>query len=106
MPGMGQSVGPVAPASIGSAWRTSLKHRSPATLRKAKLRIVDGYWRADDPIPGLIFYGIEPLRRMVHHNIRSALVHSLRWLFNTARRLRPLANEAGPNVKGRSNVAP
>ena len=107
MHAMGQSIGPVATASIGSAWRTSLKHRSPATLRKAKLRIVDGYWRADDPIPGLIFYGIEPLRRMVHHKIPRALVRSIRWLFNAAKKARrPLANDAGPNVKGQSNVAP
>src|SRR4051812_6085446 len=84
----GRSIEPVETARIGSAWRTSLKHRSPPALRKANLRIVDGYWRADDPIPGLIFYGVEPLRRMVHHNIRAALVHSLRWLFNTAKRLR------------------
>ncbi|MEA2940178.1 MAG: D-aspartate ligase [Bradyrhizobium sp.] len=88
MHAMGRSIEPVEAASIGSAWRTSLKHRSPPALRKANLRIVDGYWRADDPIPGLIFYGVEPVRRMVHHNIRSALIHSLRWLFNTARKLR------------------
>jgi predicted ATP-grasp superfamily ATP-dependent carboligase len=88
MHAMGRAIEPVETASIGSAWRTSLKHRSPPVLRKAKLRIVDGYWRAEDPVPGLIFYGIEPMRRMLHHNIRGALVHSLRWLFNTAKRLR------------------
>jgi predicted ATP-grasp superfamily ATP-dependent carboligase len=88
MHAMGRSIEPVETASIGSAWRTSLKHRSPPALRKAKLRIVDGYWRAEDPIPGLIFYGIEPMRRMLHHNIQGALVHSFRWLFNTAKRLR------------------
>jgi predicted ATP-grasp superfamily ATP-dependent carboligase len=88
MHAMGRSIEPVETASIGSAWRTSLKHRSPPALRKANLRIVDGYWRADDPIPGLIFYAVEPVRRMLHHNIRDALAHSLRWLFNTAKRLR------------------
>ncbi|MEA2887689.1 MAG: D-aspartate ligase [Bradyrhizobium sp.] len=88
MHAMGRPIEPVETASIGSAWRTSLKHRSPPALRKAKLRIVDGYWRADDPIPGLIFYAVEPVRRMLHHNIRGALAHSLRWLFNTAKRLR------------------
>jgi D-aspartate ligase len=84
---MERSIEPVETVAIGSAWRTSLKHRSPSALRKANLRIVDGYWRANDPLPGLIFYGIEPVRRMVHHNIPSALVHSIRWLFNTAKRL-------------------
>ena len=88
MHAVGRSIEPVETASIGSAWRTSLKHRSPPALRKANLRIVDGYWRADDPIPGLIFYAIEPVRRMLHHNVRGALAHSLRWLFNTAKRLR------------------
>jgi predicted ATP-grasp superfamily ATP-dependent carboligase len=83
----GRSVEPGDTASIGPAWRTSLKHRSPARLRKANVRIVDGYWRADDPIPGLIFYGIEPVRRMVHQSIPGALAHSIRWLFNTAKRL-------------------
>jgi predicted ATP-grasp superfamily ATP-dependent carboligase len=106
MHAMGRSIEPAETAAIGSAWRTSLKHRSPSALRKANLRIVDGYWRADDPIPGLIFYGVEPVRRMVHHNLRGALAHPLRWLFNTAKRLRARWLTAGPNVKGRSNVAP
>jgi D-aspartate ligase len=88
MHAMGRSIEPVETASIGSAWRTSLKHRSPPALRKTNLRIADGYWRADDPIPGLIFYGIEPVRRMLHHNIRDALAHPLRSLFNTAKKLR------------------
>jgi D-aspartate ligase len=107
MHAVGQSIEPVETGSIKSAWRTSLKHRSPPALRKAKLKIVDGYWRASDPIPGLIFYGIEPVRRMLHHNIRGALVHSLRWLFNTAKKLRARwLTTPAPNVKGRSNVAP
>jgi D-aspartate ligase len=88
MHAMGRPIEPVQTASTGSAWRTSLKHRSPPALRKANLRIVDGYWRAEDPVPGLIFYGIEPMRRMLHHNIRGALAHSFRWVFNTAKRLR------------------
>jgi D-aspartate ligase len=87
MHAMGRSIEPVDTASVGSAWRTSLKHRSPARLREANVRIVDGYWRANDPIPGLIFYGIEPVRRMVHHNIPRALVHSIRWLLAIAKRL-------------------
>src|SRR3954453_2159954 len=88
MHAVGRSIEPVETASMRSAWRTSLKHRSPPALRKANLRIVDGYWRAEDPVSGLIFYGIEPMRRMLHHNIRSAVAHSFRWVFNTAKRLR------------------
>jgi predicted ATP-grasp superfamily ATP-dependent carboligase len=84
---MGQSIASVDTGSVGLAWRTSLKHRSPASLREADVRIVDGYWRADDPVPGLIFYGIEPVRRMIHRSIPGALAHSVRWLFNKAKRL-------------------
>lgn len=88
MHAMGRSIEPLETTWARFAWRTSLKHRSPSALRKGNLTIIDGYWRADDPIPGLIFYGVEPVRRMVHHNIRAALVYSLRWFFNTAKRLR------------------
>src|SRR6267154_414951 len=103
MHAMGRLIEPVETASIGSAWRTSLKHRSPPALQKTNLRIVDGYWRANDPIPGLIFYGIEPVRRMLHHIIRGALAHSLWWLFNTAKRLRARwLTRPAANVKGRS----
>jgi D-aspartate ligase len=66
---------PVAPATVGAeaiAWRTSLKHRLPRGLRSAGGRIVDGYWRADDPVPGLIFYAVEPVRRLINRCLSGA----------------------------------
>jgi len=67
------------------AWRTSLKHRAPADLLVANVRISDGYWRASDPLPGLLFYGIEPVRRIMHFGIRNALIHAMRWFVNKAK---------------------
>jgi len=65
----GQPVGPVAAGSEAIAWRTSLKHRAPMGLRDAGIKIVDGYWRAADPIPGLIFYAVEPVRRIINRGL-------------------------------------
>jgi D-aspartate ligase len=82
----GQSVPHIDRTSGRVAWRTSLRHRSPAGLRDAGVRIADGYWRANDPIPGLVFYGIEPVRRILHRGLPSALVIATRWLFNMAKK--------------------
>jgi D-aspartate ligase len=65
----GQGVGPVAAGSQAIAWRTSLKHRAPQGLRGAGIKIVDGYWRASDPVPGLIFYAVEPVRRIINRGL-------------------------------------
>jgi predicted ATP-grasp superfamily ATP-dependent carboligase len=82
----GQPIPRIDKTPVRVAWRTSLKHRAPASLRKANVRIADGYWRASDPIPGLIFYGIEPVRRMIHHCLPIALMSATRWLFNKAKK--------------------
>jgi D-aspartate ligase len=68
------------------AWRTSLKHRAPASLLAANVKISDGYWRASDPLPGMVFYGIEPVRRIVHFGVRNALIYAMRWVVNKARK--------------------
>jgi D-aspartate ligase len=65
----GQPVRPEACRTATIAWRTSLKHRAPMGLRDASVRIVDGYWRATDPLPGLIFYAIEPVRRLINRGV-------------------------------------
>jgi D-aspartate ligase len=65
----GQPVRPEACGAATIAWRTSLKHRAPTGLRDAGVRIVDGYWRATDPLPGLIFYAIEPVRRLINRAV-------------------------------------
>lgn len=63
---------PISTVSFGCqavVWRTSFKHRIPASLRDSGVPIIDGYWRVNDPIPGLIFYGVEPFRRIVNRII-------------------------------------
>jgi predicted ATP-grasp superfamily ATP-dependent carboligase len=65
----GQPVGPVAAGSQAIAWRTSLRHHAPQGLRDAGIKIVDGYWRASDPVPGLIFYAVEPIRRIINRGL-------------------------------------
>jgi D-aspartate ligase len=65
----GQPVHPAACGATTVAWRTSLKHRAPMGLRDAGVKIVDGYWRATDPLPGLIFYAVEPVRRIINRGL-------------------------------------
>ncbi len=68
----GQPVHTAAGGAEAIAWRTSLKHRAPKGLRDAGIRIVDGYWRATDPFPGLIFYAVEPVRRLINRGLSGA----------------------------------
>jgi D-aspartate ligase len=81
---------PVAPAAVGAeaiAWRASLKHRAPQGLRRAGSRIVDGYWRADDPVPGLIFYAVEPVRRLINRGISGVQSGTAGTPFNPKQKL-------------------
>jgi predicted ATP-grasp superfamily ATP-dependent carboligase len=73
----GQPVGPAACGAGTVAWRTSFKHRAPVGLRDAGIRVVDGYWRADDPMPGLMFYAVEPVRRLINHGLAGASARAL-----------------------------
>jgi len=82
----GQPVGPAACAAASVAWRTSLKHRAPLGLRDAGIRIVDGYWRASDPLPGLIFYAVEPIRRLFNRRPSGASSDREGWTFSPARK--------------------
>jgi predicted ATP-grasp superfamily ATP-dependent carboligase len=82
----GRPVGPAACGSAAVAWRTSLKHRAPMGLRDAGIRIVDGYWRATDPVPGLIFYAVEPVRRLINRGLSGASPDSAGRLFNSTRK--------------------
>ena len=65
----GRPVDPAAVRAEAIAWRSSLKHRAPPGLRKPGVQILDGYWRADDPVPGLIFYAVEPVRRLINRGL-------------------------------------
>jgi hypothetical protein len=38
------------------AWRESYVHFRMGKKLLPGVRIVDGYWRLDDPVPGLVFY--------------------------------------------------
>jgi predicted ATP-grasp superfamily ATP-dependent carboligase len=82
----GRPIGPAACGSATVAWRTSLKHRAPMGLRDAGIRIVDGYWRASDPVPGLIFYAVEPVRRLINRGLSGASSDSAGTPFNSTRK--------------------
>jgi hypothetical protein len=56
-------------------------------LRSAGSRIVDGYWRADDPIPGLIFYAVEPVRRLINRGISAVQSGTAGTPFNPKQKL-------------------
>jgi D-aspartate ligase len=64
----GREIRPTAPDET-VAWRSSLRHRAPSALRRTGIRVVDGYWRADDPLPGLMFYAVEPVRRLLNRGL-------------------------------------
>jgi D-aspartate ligase len=83
----GQPVGSAAADAGRIAWRTSLRHRAPRALRRAGIKIVDGYWRADDPIPGLIFYAVEPVRRLINRCFSGVLSNSVATPFNPKQKL-------------------
>lgn len=82
----GRPVGPAACGAATVAWRTSLKHRAPTGLRDAGIQIVDGYWRATDPVPGMIFYGVEPVRRLINRALSGASSNPARAPFNPNRK--------------------
>ena len=59
---------PAVPDEVSRApagWRATFVDRPPAHLRPARTRMVDGYFRWDDPLPALKFYCMgHPLRRV------------------------------------------
>jgi predicted ATP-grasp superfamily ATP-dependent carboligase len=60
--GLPQIPRPAEPARI--VWRSSFRHRAPPGSIEPGARVVDGYWRLSDPLPGLAYYLIGPLRRL------------------------------------------
>jgi predicted ATP-grasp superfamily ATP-dependent carboligase len=82
----GRPIGPAACGAATVAWRTSLKHRAPIGLRDAGIRIVDGYWRATDPLPGMIFYAVEPVRRLINRALSGASSNPAPAPFNPTRK--------------------
>jgi D-aspartate ligase len=43
-------------ADRSAAWRESFRHRQRSTQSLSGVRIYDGYWRNNDPIPAVVFY--------------------------------------------------
>jgi D-aspartate ligase len=79
----GQPVHPAACGAATTAWRTSFRHRAPIGLRDAGVRVVDGYWRANDPFPGLMFYAVEPVRRLIKRGLSGVLSDPVAGPFNS-----------------------
>jgi D-aspartate ligase len=54
------------PSRVPTAWRATFVDRAPPNSMAASTSIVDGYFRWDDPLPALKFYGLDhPLRRIL-----------------------------------------
>lgn len=57
------------------AWRATVIDRAPAQLIPPGMRLVDGYFRWDDPLPALKFYCLNhPLRRLARR--LNAIIHA------------------------------
>jgi D-aspartate ligase len=56
---LGQPVEPAARAEAPVAWRSSRAYRPPPGELPVGTRLVDGYFRRTDPLPGLYYYGFE-----------------------------------------------
>ncbi len=63
---LGLSVDPVSVSRTDIAWRSTLVDKPPQHLRHGVARIVDGYFRWDDPWPALKFYCFDhPVQRIL-----------------------------------------
>ncbi len=56
---LGQPVEPTARAPSPVAWRSSRSYAAPPGELRPGTRLVDGYYRPSDPLPGLYYYGFE-----------------------------------------------
>jgi D-aspartate ligase len=56
---LGQPIEPERRAAAPVAWRSSRAHRPPPGELPPGTRVVDGYYRPTDPLPGLYYYGFE-----------------------------------------------
>jgi hypothetical protein len=56
---LGQPVEPAARAQSPVAWRSSRSFEAPPGELAPGTRLVDGYYRPSDPLPGLYYYGFE-----------------------------------------------
>jgi len=58
---VGQQMQETARAIEDVVWRSSIEHRVPPGLLAPRSRMLDGYFRLADPLPGIYYYGIEKL---------------------------------------------
>jgi D-aspartate ligase len=58
---LGLPVPPPARATGTFAWRRTPRHRAPLGELPSGTRVVDGYFRASDPLPAAYYYGFERL---------------------------------------------
>jgi D-aspartate ligase len=56
---VGQQMQEMPRGSEGAVWRSSIEHRVPPGLLAPRSRMLDGYFRLADPLPGIYYYGIE-----------------------------------------------
>jgi predicted ATP-grasp superfamily ATP-dependent carboligase len=76
-------VPPSASAKRGHfAWRSSRAHRPPPGQMMPGTRMVDGYFRFTDPLPGLYFYGYERFIARIGARVGQLVRQSWRWLIS------------------------
>jgi predicted ATP-grasp superfamily ATP-dependent carboligase len=51
-----------------AAWQESIAHWTGRFALPAAMRIYDGYWRLNDPVPAFVFYGSAATKRL-HRNV-------------------------------------
>jgi predicted ATP-grasp superfamily ATP-dependent carboligase len=51
------------------AWRSSIAHRLPVGMLKKRTRVVDGYFRISDPLPGIYHYCYERFCARIWHRV-------------------------------------
>jgi D-aspartate ligase len=64
---------PSAEARPAIAWQASFAHWTGRFALPRRMQVRDGYWRIDDPLPALVFYGnaaLQRFRKVLRHRIR------------------------------------
>jgi D-aspartate ligase len=60
---VGQKMRETSRGTEDVVWRSSIEHRVPPGLTAPHSRVLDGYFRLADPLPGIYYYGIEKFPR-------------------------------------------
>jgi hypothetical protein len=81
---LGQRLEPPVRTTVPFAWRVSREHRVPPGELPAGTRVVDGHFRASDPLPGAYYYGYE----RVAVRLWNLVSRPERWVERATRRAR------------------